>query len=138
MPYTEVRKAGGRTKYYRVVSYRKDGKISHQRQYLGTDLSTTDLKTREKRADTNLGHPLDALLDKKQRPLLEQIRTEHLSKHPNTFENRYESFCSEFAFDSTGIEGNTLTLQETAAVLFEGATPARSLREVYEVLNHKK
>ena len=62
------------------------------------------------------------------------------SKEPKeNYENRYETFCSLFTQDSTGIEGNTLTLTQTSFLLFNGIVPKeKPLREIYEVLNHKK
>ncbi len=138
MVYTEVREVGRKKKYYRVFVYRKKGKVAHIRKYLGSDLDIKTLNKKEKKADMGLGSPLNMLLSKKDKAALEEIKRKHQAKHPLMFENRYEAFVSEFTYDSTGIEGNTLTLRETAAVLFEGATPAKSLREVYEVLNHKK
>ncbi len=138
MTYTETRKIGGKKKQYRVYTYRKDGKVAHKRKYLGTDLKQNILRKKEKEADLQLTNPLNKLLNTQERFILEEIKKKHNLKHANTFDNRYEAFVSEFTYDSTGIEGNTLTLHETAAVLFEGAAPAKSLREVYEVLNHKK
>jgi len=136
--YTEVRKQGKKKKFYRVYNYRKQGKVTHIRKYLGSDLTPHILKIKERKADVKLINPLNAILSGQEYALLEQIRQLHQKKHPATFENRYDAFIAEFTYDSTGIEGNTLTLRETAAVLFEGATPAKSLREVYEVINHKK
>jgi len=136
--YTEVRKTGKNRKFYRVYTYRKDGKVVHLRKYLGSDLPSAVLRKKEQAADLHLTSPLNALLTPHDRDVLEHVLRRHNEKHPSMFENRYEAFISEFTYDSTGIEGNTLTLRETAAVLFEGATPAKSLREVYEVLNHKK
>ncbi len=138
MVYTEVRKVGAKTKYYRVYTYRKNDKVVHLRKYLGTDLPKETLRKEERGADKKLTSPLNQLLSEQERTLLERIKQNHQAKHPSTFVNRYEAFVSDFTYDSTGIEGNTLTLRETAAVLFEGATPSKSLREVYEVLNHKK
>ncbi|CAA6816504.1 MAG: Cell filamentation protein Fic [uncultured Sulfurovum sp.] len=44
-----------------------------------------------------------------------------------------------FTYDSTGIEGNTLTLQETSLVLNKGVTiGGKSLREHFEIVNHKE
>ncbi|MCP3940941.1 MAG: Fic family protein [Desulfobacteraceae bacterium] len=49
--------------------------------------------------------------------------------------NRY--FDEVYTYDSTGIEGNTLTLQETSLVLNKGVTiGGKSLREHFEVVNH--
>ena len=48
-------------------------------------------------------------------------------------------FEVEYTHHSTAIEGNTLTLMETKVVLEDGiAIGGKSLREIYEVVNHKK
>ena len=40
---------------------------------------------------------------------------------------------------SNAIEGNTLTLNETATIILDGTIPGnKSVREVFEVLNHKR
>ena len=40
---------------------------------------------------------------------------------------------------SNAIEGNTLTLNETATIILDNTIPgSKSVREVFEVLNHKK
>lgn len=45
----------------------------------------------------------------------------------------------EYTYNSTAIEGNTLTLIETKVVLEDGiAIGGKTLREIYEVVNHKK
>lgn len=44
----------------------------------------------------------------------------------------------EYTFESNGIEGNTLTLQETALIIEKGVTiGGKSLREHLEVINHQ-
>jgi Fic family protein len=51
--------------------------------------------------------------------------------------NQY--FDEEYTYDSNGIEGNTLTLQETALVLNKGITiGGKSMKEHFEVINHKE
>jgi Fic family protein len=48
-------------------------------------------------------------------------------------------FDVEFTYNSTAIEGNTLTLQETKIVLLEGITiGGKSMREHLEIINHKE
>lgn len=48
-----------------------------------------------------------------------------------------EAFEIEYTYESNRIEGNTLTLQETAMVVNEGATIAgKSMREHLEAINH--
>lgn len=50
-----------------------------------------------------------------------------------------KAFDIDFTYNSTTIEGNTLTLIETKAVLEDKiAIGGKSLREIYEVVNHNK
>jgi len=50
-----------------------------------------------------------------------------------------EEFLIDFTYISNAIEGNTLTLQETALILNEGITIGeKSLREHLEVIGHKE
>ena len=50
-----------------------------------------------------------------------------------------EEFLINFTYNSNAIEGNTLTLQETALILNEGVTIGeKSLREHLEVIGHKE
>ena len=54
-------------------------------------------------------------------------------------ENLRKEFVTEYVFDSTSIEGNTLTLNETRLILEEGITiGGKSLREHLDVLNQKE
>lgn len=51
----------------------------------------------------------------------------------------HENMVIEWTYNSNAIEGNTLTLRETALVLREGITiNGKSLREHFEVKNHEK
>ncbi len=59
--------------------------------------------------------------------------------HEVTVESYNNAFEVEFTHNSTAIEGNTLTLMETKVVLEDGISiGGKALREIYEVLNHKK
>jgi len=77
--------------------------------------------------------------------LLEQI--EDLKKSLDSFrplegkhiEKLNQYFDELYTYDSNGIEGNTLTLQETVLVLNKGITiGGKSMREHFEVINHKE
>jgi len=60
------------------------------------------------------------------------LKGEHINKLNNYFDEVYT--C-----DSTGIEGNTLTLQETSLVLNKGVTiGGKLMREHFEIINHKE
>jgi Fic family protein len=139
MTYTEVQKKNDKKYYYRVKSIKKKGRVSKKRIYLGTDISQDDLKQREKDADKILNESLNILLSKQETEKLEKVRNTFRRFPESTFENRYESFVAKFTYDSNAIEGNTINLKETSFILFENKTPSgKSLREINEVLNHKK
>ena len=50
-----------------------------------------------------------------------------------------KAFEIEYAHNSTAIEGNTLTLVQTKAILEDGlSVGGKTLREIYEVANHAR
>lgn len=137
MVYTEIKEKNGKRYYYRVLSVRKGNKVDKKRIYLGADLEKKKLSEKEKQADKEL-MLLSTLLNESEKKELNKIKEDYLKLPKSTQENRYEAFVSLFTYDSTNIEGNTLTLQETSQLLFENITPRKSLREINEIINHKK
>lgn len=76
----------------------------------------------------------DMLCQKRER--LEKMRR-HLPKE--ALESFDKSFEIEYTHNSTAIEGNTLSLIQTKAVLEDGISiGGKTLREIYEVVNHQK
>ncbi len=139
MSYTEIQIKKGRKYYYRVKSVRKGREIKKMRVYLGVDLKKKVLEEKEREAGIKLDSPLNSLLMKEEKNRLEAIKEGYGHKSKENWENRYESFLAQFTYDSNAIEGNTLSLQETSFILFENRTPqGKSLREINEVVNHKK
>ncbi len=58
---------------------------------------------------------------------------------PQALASFERSFAVAYAHNSTAIEGNSLTLIQTKAVLEDGVSVGgKSLREIYEVVNHDK
>jgi Fic family protein len=138
MAYTEIQEKEGKKYYYRVKSIKIGGKVSKKRIYMGIALDEKKIYEYEREADKQLGL-LAVALTSEQEEFLNSIKKEFLKEPKENYENRYESFCSLFTYDSTGIEGNTLTLLDTSFLLFEGFVPKeKSLREINETLNHKK
>ncbi len=138
MVYTEIKEKNGRKYYYRVKSIRKGNKVNKKRIYLGTNLKRKELKLKESKADVELVF-LNNLLNKEETSFLKKIQRSYLNEPHKTIENRYEHFCALFTYNSTAIEGNTFTLQDTAHLLFDNMVPSsKSLREINEILNHKK
>ena len=137
MVYTEIKEKNGKKYYYRVKSIRQGVKVKKERVYLGVNLKKDEILSREKKADKEL-KLLGSLLTEKDIKEIENIKKQYIKEPKENFENRYESFCSLFTYNSVAIEGNTLTLQETSLLLFEKQAPRKSLREINEVLNHKE
>jgi len=138
MAYTEIKEQNNKKYYYRVISVRKGKKVEKKRVYLGRDLSSEELAKKEKEADKELSVFKD-ILTNEEIIFLNKLKKEFIKEPKITLENRYEAFSSLFTYNSTAIEGNTLTLQETTHLLFENIVPAgKSLREINETLNHKK
>lgn len=138
MAYTEIKKIKGRMYYYRVKSIRQGKKVNKQRIYLGANLSKRELLQKEREADREL-KLLYSLLSKEEIKEIEKIKKEYIKQPKENLENRYEAFCALFTYNSTAIEGNTLTLQETAHLLFDKIVPSsKSLREINEAVNHKE
>jgi len=102
------------------------------------NLTAEELKKKENEADKKLTIFSD-FLSGEDLKFLSNIKRDFSKEPKENFQNRYEAFCSLFTYDSTGIEGNTFTLDETSHLLFEGIVPkSKSLREINEVLNHKR
>jgi Fic family protein len=138
MAYTEIKEKNNQKYYYRVKSIKKGKKVNKKRIYLGSNLSSDDLKKKELDADKEL-NILSVILSKQDKEFLDNLKKEFSKEPKENYENRYASFCSLFTYDSTGIEGNTLTFEETSFLLFEGIVPReKPLREIHEVLNHKR
>ena len=65
---------------------------------------------------------------------------ENFLKHDKlTIQENFKSFLIDFAFNTTSIEGNTITLKEATKLLNEELTPPnRTVREIYDLQNTEK
>lgn len=69
----------------------------------------------------------------------EQLKEVQRKMPKEALESFDKAFEVEYAHNSTAIEGNTLSLIQTKAVLEEGISiGGKTLREIYEVVNHQK
>jgi len=87
--------------------------------------------------------PLLSLLSEKEVKELEDIKKRYekvYRKMPaEAKEKFYEWFLTSFTYNTSAIEGSTVTLRETSTILFDRITPpGKTLREVREIENHKK
>jgi len=70
--------------------------------------------------------------------ILKQNLTKYPSLAPCELQRLSEEFLIEYVYNSNAINGNTLTLQETALVLKEGIVIAeKTMREHIEVVGHR-
>lgn len=69
----------------------------------------------------------------------DQVKEMRQQTPGEAFESFDRSFDIEYSHNSTAIEGNTLSLIQTKAVLEDGVSVGgKTLREIYEVVNHHK
>ena len=79
--------------------------------------------------------PIQPLLEEAD-ALRSQVK-EHRPLNPAALEKVHQALDIAYTFESNRIEGNTLTLQETALVVEEGLTiGGKSMREHLEAINH--
>lgn len=139
MTFTEIQYRNGKKYYYRVKSKKSEGKVTKKRIYLGSNINKIKLRKLEKEADKILNESINKLLTDQEIKEIDKLKKEFQKLPKTTSKNRYEVFVAKFTYNSNAIEGNTISLNETSYILFENRTPpGKSLREINEVLNHKK
>lgn len=135
MASVRKRTVKGRHYYYLVHTFRLKGEVRTAEVYLG------------RRVPENLESAIRQLLatecTEKWIPLFDAIQKTFLEvQHgvpKEVQQQNAEAFAIQFTYDTNKIEGSSLTLQETAAVLSRGLTPAsRPLADVLEARLHAK
>lgn len=114
-------------------AYEKDIRKAYYRIHSVLERNKYHAKAREMRLKG------DEFLPKE---LLEEVEAcklhyqEFLKQHDKQREDVYGNFVIEFAYNTTSIEGNTITLNEAARLLSMNLTPKdRELREIYDIQN---
>lgn len=134
MAYIEKKVIKGRTYYYLTETKRVGGKFKKTRTYLGTKIP----KGMEKRLKG--ARRVKRYLTKKQRGLLDSVKRNFLKTHriDRSLWETEKKRLVEFIYNTNAIEGNTLTLKDTANVL-EGKKPKKELKkkDVQEAKNMK-
>lgn len=166
MAYIYQKRVGAHTYYYLRVSERRGNKIIKKDvAYLGKNLTEVRAKLNElpqktvRDAYKTITRFLESntYLEKAKKLKLrhsEYIEKETLEevegcrlhwqqafqKHDSKTRQEYlKGFIIEFAFNTTSIEGNTITLKETERLLTEQLTPKnKTLREIYDIQNTER
>lgn len=168
MVYIYKKNLNGKFYYYLRISKRVKGKvIVKDIAYLGENLSEIQMKldnlnsykSEIRKSYRNIKKFIESeyyvkkVRDKKlkndpyiDKQLLEEI--EAIKMHFNdkflkldnlTKQDVYKAFLIDFAFNTTSIEGNTITLKEAEKLINENLTPKnRTLREIYDLQNTEK
>ncbi len=166
MVYIYRKIVGDKTYYYLRASVRKGTHVlTKDIRYLGSDLdevrnSLSKLpsqqlrkayKTLQRFLESNNWLESARKLKLKTSPFIEKAVLEEieacrlhwqnvfLKRDKRTQQDYFKKFVIEFAFNTTSIEGNTITLQEAALLLTENLTPKnKTLREIYDIKNTER
>lgn len=124
----------GKVYYYLEHSFRLNGRVEVASKYLGSEIP--------KNIEELKFELLNKVNQKKWFDDLNNIKknfSEEFIQYPTAAKSKYfENFAIKFTYDSTKIEGSTLTLKETSLLLQEGITPRnRPIKDVAETTAHK-
>lgn len=129
------REIKGQTYYYLEHSFREKGKIMKKQLYLGKTLPKDIEKLKRNFIYEIYRERWFSLFDK----IKQNYAKEQKTMPPSAKEKEVEDFATRFTYNSNRIEGSTLTLRETAALLERGISPReRPLRDIKEAESHQK
>lgn len=139
--YVEKKTIGGKSYFYLKESKRKKGKIKTRTvSYLGkATMSRKELSKRVKEAEEHIN---EEFLSREQLEHLEKIKEDFSKKIKNLdkklIEDMFRDFKTHYIYNTTAIEGNTLTLEEANLLLNENKTPeGKDLKEIYDHINER-
>ncbi len=136
--FVRKKKIKGNEYYYIVDSTRKDGKVKKIERYIGINPpSNKDLKEYAEEFDSIK----EFILSKKD--VLDKIKQGYLNKlktgKKDELSNLEEEIITKFTYDTSRIEGSSLSYKDTKMLLQEGISPKeKPLRDIKEAENHKK
>ncbi len=135
MASVRARTLHGRRYYYLAETARIEGKVRYFERYLGRVLPPNlESIRRDLRAEVRAARWYPRLAD---------IREEYrraMVRLPDTARNeQIERFGIEFTYHTNRIEGSSLTLRETAAIIARGVAPrAKPLADILEAKAHQE
>jgi len=148
--YIEIKKRNKSKYYYLCKSLRINGKYKKIRVYLGKNLSKKKLKDEINKKGKIIEEKINLL--KKQDPLFNLLNEKEI-KEIEKIKKRFGKFLRNsvalkkflewfevsFTYNTTAIEGSTLSLEEVSLILIDKLSPeGKSLKEIKEIENHKK
>jgi len=136
--FLRKKRINGREYYYLVQSARVGDKVKKRERYVGLQKPS---KSEMKRVSWEFDS-VKSFLQKKQK-VLESITSKHakdMKRMPQDYrDDFFKQFVTKFTYDTSKIEGSTLSYKDTALLLNEGIAPAhKPSRDIREAENHKK
>jgi len=148
MVFVARKKTGKETYYYLAHNLRTEGgKWKSLREYIGKKMpGKTEIQKLKETFIQKHGIPVKkkyAYLNPERLAKLDFVIGEFQKKvkdYPKiAIEKRERDFTIRFTYNTNAIEGNTVSLIETAAMLEKKVMPAgKSLREIYEIINTER
>ncbi len=138
MVFARKKKIKGREYYYIVIPTKKDGKWQKVERYIGLNPpSEKDLRKYAEEFDS-----IKEFINSKGIEL-NRIKQAYINKlkagKKEELANIEEEVITKFTYDTSRIEGSSLTYKDTKMLLQEGITPKeKPLRDIKEAENHKK
>ncbi|MFH1916966.1 MAG: Fic family protein [Nanoarchaeota archaeon] len=129
-----IMEKGTKKYYYLEHTLRTGNSFKNKRMYLGSFLP----KDIEKIMERFMYEVYMEIYEKPLESIKKNFNQEIASFPKSAYDRFIELFMIRFTYDSTRIEGSTLTLKETADLLQEEVTPkGKSLRDVKETEAHR-
>ncbi len=131
----------GKGKWKKIKIYLGNGDLSRHEIKALIEKNRPKLKLKVRNAKKKFD-PLFSLLSDAQLRKLEEIKARYMASvsqaDTQLRQNYYEGFVTEFTYDTSAIEGSSVTLEETSMILFDKIAPkGRKIEEIREIENHK-
>jgi Fic family protein len=128
-------KKGNKEYFYLAHSYRDGKSIKKKQMYLGDSIPKNIKEQKKAFMQEFYSERFLKNIDK----IKKKFNAEYKSMPKSAKEKSKENFAINFTYNTQRIEGSTLTLKETAALLEEGISPAsKPIRDAKEAESHKK
>jgi len=123
-------------KLHHLNKYRTEIRKAHKnlQRVIRANIWLEKVKAQKRKADAYIANHLDEI-----EACQLHFENQFLKKNEKTQKELFEQFAIEFSYNTTSLEGNTITLKEAHKLLTQGLTPTdRTLRETYDVQNTQR
>lgn len=137
--FLETRQVGKKKKYYLVHSYRLEKAIKRISHYLGTDLTETELATKQTKAEKLILNEIakikHSFFELSSHELREYRKKEQKLKISHLYTD-WRTFTQTFVYNTNAIEGSRLSFEEVKSILEHKIKPESD--DEFESVNLQK